>query len=543
MKYLLFGTGEYYKRYRKWFAQNEIAAILDNAEDRQGTTIDGIAVCSPQEGVRLAFDAVVILSFYVREMKEQLLALGVSEERIYHFFDLHRLLGGVRQQRPIRYYGDAARVAADMPSGRGRALLLSHDLTLGGPAIALLNAAVCLRDAGYQVLFVSMLEGPLAELLAAHGIPTAVDENLQIQTMAESRWNTGYDLILCNTLAFFVFLSERNTEAPVIWWLHDSRFFYDGVDAGVMERIPRKNLYLASVGPVPEQAIREFLPDIRAEKLLYGVADFSDSAGGADVSGRAGISGGADASNRAGISGSADISDVAEKIGGDSDDKITFVTAGFIEWRKGQDILIEAVLQLPADILRSCRFLFVGQQASAMAARLQDKAKETEQIQFVGTVDRSGMHRILSAADVLVCPSREDPMPTVAAEAMMHAVPCLVSDAVGTAACLSDGTDGLIFASGNVRQLKERIIWCAANRGRLKEMGKQARGIFERYFSMDVFRDHILRLAERPPGNNRFLQTVRDGAAYGGSVEREKNNTVRAWHGNGADSERMEGTL
>ena len=51
MKYLLFETGEYYQRYKRWFAKDDIAALLDNSKDKQGTYIDGVKVYSPQEGI------------------------------------------------------------------------------------------------------------------------------------------------------------------------------------------------------------------------------------------------------------------------------------------------------------------------------------------------------------------------------------------------------------------------------------------------------------------------------------------------------------
>ncbi len=51
-------------------------------------------------------------------------------------------------------------------------------------------------------------------------------------------------------------------------------------------------------------------------------------------------------------------------------------------------------------------------------------------------------------------------MPTVCAEAMMHSVPCILSDAAGTAAYVEDGVNGLVFQSENVQELSEKIKWC-----------------------------------------------------------------------------------
>ena len=90
MKYLLFGTGDYYERYKKWFEPENIVALLDNSPLKQGTFIDGIQVLPPEKGIEKPFDIIVILSFYVKEMKQQLLQLGVLEDKICHFYGLRQ---------------------------------------------------------------------------------------------------------------------------------------------------------------------------------------------------------------------------------------------------------------------------------------------------------------------------------------------------------------------------------------------------------------------------------------------------------------------
>ena len=89
MKVLLFVTGDYYERYKKWFAEEEVLALLDNSPSKQNMIIDGRKVLSPEEGIKLSYDAIIILSFYVKTMREQLISLGVPREKIYHFYDLH----------------------------------------------------------------------------------------------------------------------------------------------------------------------------------------------------------------------------------------------------------------------------------------------------------------------------------------------------------------------------------------------------------------------------------------------------------------------
>lgn len=169
-----------------------------------------------------------------------------------------------------------------------------------------------------------------------------------------------------------------------------------------------------------------------------------------------------------------------------------FTTIGYVEWRKGQDILVEALGKIPPEILEGNEFLLIGQNSSVMAQRLRGQISDKPWIRTAGTVGRKEIHQILDDTDVLICPSREDSMPTVCAEAMMHRVPCLLSDAVGTAAYISDGVNGLIFKSGDSDALREKIMWCIKNGTALKEMGNEAYKIYETVFSVKVFRKNLL---------------------------------------------------
>ena len=85
MRFLLFGTGEYYNRYKIWFEKKDVVALIDNSKEKQGYYIDDILVIAPENVLQYEFDAIIILSFYVKMMRVQLLDLGVSEEKIYLF--------------------------------------------------------------------------------------------------------------------------------------------------------------------------------------------------------------------------------------------------------------------------------------------------------------------------------------------------------------------------------------------------------------------------------------------------------------------------
>lgn len=464
VKFLLFGTGDYYERYKKWFRKEDVLALLDNSSSKQNTIIDEISVLSPGEGVKKPFDVIVILSFYVKEMRSQLIELGVSEDKIYHFYDLHKLIDINEFRKPIQYYGNAEELIKSDNKGERKVLLLSQDMTLGGPAIALFHAAVVLAKNGYRVVYASMLDGPLRNRLQTAGIPVVVDVNLQIETMKDAHWIGVFSLIFCNTINYHVFLSERDTRIPIVWWLHDSLFFYDGVDRAMLSGLVLTNLKVCSVGLVPEQAIQHFIPDLPVDKLLYGV---TDTTGDIDRMPRA------------------------------NDEKVCFVTIGYIESRKGQDILVRAIKLLPDEIRERAVFYLVGQNSSMMAQQLKTEIASMPEVVMAGIVNRERIDELLYEADAMICPSREDPMPTVAAEAMMHGVPCIVSDVTGTAAYIQDGADGFVFACEDVEELAAKIAWCVEHKTKLADIGCRARKIYEDYFSMETFEKNLMRIVEQ----------------------------------------------
>ncbi len=446
MKCLLFGTGDYYNRYKHWFKNGDVLALLDNSCEKVGTYIDDIMVLSPEDGLNLSYDCIIVLSFYIKEMRKQLIDLGVDEQKIIHFFDLYKVIN-IKDQYEYKLN----------KNGKKKILLLSQDLELGGPALALMHMAEILIQNDFQIVFGSMIDGPLRSILEKKGIYTIVDNNLQIGTMSEICWTHQFNQIVCNTINYYRFLSDRKVDIPVTWWLHDALFFYDGVDKSILRKISLINLKVLSVGNVPTSAMHTFFPKLHIDELIYGVEDKK------------------------------------RVLGTRNQVNVRFVTIGYIEPRKGQDIIIRAVKQLPEEIRKKAEFYFIGQDNSYFALNLKKEIKYCPEIHVIGPIERDEIDLQLDLADAMICSSREDPMPTVVAEAMMHGKMCIVSDVIGTAKYITHMQDGLIFKSLNIEELSYYIEWSIKHRVELVDMGKNARVLFQQHFSMKVFEQNVLK--------------------------------------------------
>lgn len=446
MKFILFGTGDYYQRYKKWFDQEDIAALIDNSGRKQYKRMDGIEVLPPEEGIRRPYDYIIILSFYVKEMRGQLLEMGVHPGRILHFFELYKLKSDKTFE--MQFFG---RSEEEVRKSRGQSiLLLSVDLEQqSGPAAVLVRLARVLQKNGHEVVFGSMQDGPRKEKLLAEGIPVVIDPNLQVRQMAELEWTHGFRKVICNTIGFHVFLSKRDENTPAAWWLHDSSFFYDGVDAELLRSTDFSNVEIYSVGKVPRQAIQEICPGLEVKELLYGIEE---------------------------------------------DETVHFLVLGYIENRKGQDILLKAVRLLEEEVRSRTMFYLVGKDSSELAARIKEEAAGIPQIVVTGVAGEYAKKAFISLSDVIVCPSREDPMPASVAEAMQAGKVPIVSNVTGIADYIQDGVNGFVFPSEDCRMLKEKIEFCVNHSGQLRDMGKQSRKLYEEHFSMDAFEKNVLKV-------------------------------------------------
>lgn len=447
MKVLLFGTGDCYQKYKKWFDHVEVTGILDNDESRAGTILDGKKVMLPSEGVKEDYDYIYILSIYEDEIREQLVGLGVPGDKIFHYFDIvtHLKPG----KKPIQTYGCC--------SGNETALFLFYDLNFNGASIAFLNMIRVMKNIGKNVVAASMNDGGLRSKLSELKVPVIIDANMQVSTFADIAWAQNFTLVFCNTINFYYMLSNRKQDIPFIWWVHEPEIFYAGIKENIFRNILAENLFVYAAGPVAASAYHKFRPEDDVKILLYGLPD----------------------RNMANSQSS-------------RDNRTVFAMIGNLQIYKAQDVYIDAILSLSPIVRKKAKFYIIGGHGkSQYAAELHKKAGQIAEIAFLGELAYEEIHKILDKIDILVCPSRQDTMPTVVAEAMMHGVTCIMSDHVGTASLISRGEEGIVFECDNVLQLTDEMEKCIHKQYDLEKLGRKARKAYEDFFSMDVFQENI----------------------------------------------------
>jgi glycosyltransferase involved in cell wall biosynthesis len=142
--------------------------------------------------------------------------------------------------------------------------------------------------------------------------------------------------------------------------------------------------------------------------------------------------------------------------------------SGKFSLRKGPDLLLRAIKELPTEIRRHIVVVFLG--SGELRETLQALAQGPPPIEavFLGFQNQTLLSRYYHAADMLILPSQHsETWGLVVNEALHHGLPCVLSASVGCAPDLIDpGVTGDIFETGSARSLAAAIRRAMALIGR-----------------------------------------------------------------------------
>ena len=142
MRILVFGTGFIYQQNKYRLKNFELIGFLDNDKNKQGSFLDGVIVDCPNNCNKYHYDAIILMSTHYKEMRIQLLNLGVSNEKIIGEDDI-----GLFNKYVIK----KEYCVRNSDNNKKRIMLVSNELTNKGAPNRLKNVADCLIKNDLQI--------------------------------------------------------------------------------------------------------------------------------------------------------------------------------------------------------------------------------------------------------------------------------------------------------------------------------------------------------------------------------------------------------
>jgi len=162
-------------------------------------------------------------------------------------------------------------------------------------------------------------------------------------------------------------------------------------------------------------------------------------------------------------------------------DDFVICCLGRLVQMKGHRYLIEALSEVRKRQVR-CKCLIIGDGPEKQKIEQQVKAMGLDDaVKLLGA--RRDIPELLSAVDLAVVPSiLKEGLPLVLVEASVMSLPLVATDIGGSPEIVKDGLNGFIVEPKDAQALAEKIIYLIEHPGVCREMGQQARGIWQAKF-------------------------------------------------------------
>ncbi len=272
-----------------------------------------------------------------------------------------------------------------------RLLVVSHELTRTGAPIILWQLCTVLAQTGYQITLLAPEDGPLHDNYIESKIPVLILPSLLQDARVVLPYLQDQDLGLLNTiLCYRVAHAVKASNLPLLWWVHESAFGQQ-----ICQTLPGAAYAMRA-------ADRLIFPS-QATANLY--TQYSQP------------------ENRQVIHSGVNITSPDAAIAGAPIEKATgklwIIVIASIEPRKGQDVLLQALKMLPANISAGLECFIVGRPLEpGFSQKVIRSAESLGNVHILGELSAVKVKQYLEAADIFVLPSRDEALPLSILEAM-----------------------------------------------------------------------------------------------------------------------------
>lgn len=173
------------------------------------------------------------------------------------------------------------------------------------------------------------------------------------------------------------------------------------------------------------------------------------------------------------------------------DDATLFLSLARLHWKKGLDVLLDALVLVPG------AYLWIAGDGP-LESELKSQAERlglNERVRFLGW--RTDREALLAAADIVVFPSRYEPFGTVTVEAWAAGVPLVATAAQGPRAYINDGLDGLLVPVDNTQALAKAMSLLAGDGDLRALLVKHGTESYLNGFTKEVYQREAGKIYER----------------------------------------------
>ncbi len=458
MKVIIFGLGKYYQNRKEAIEEilknDEIIAFSDN-NPANTDNADFQPFFSPETISELLFDVILITSIHYKQIRDQLVSFGVSQERILRWEEFYYN----RKKSEIIKYNSTNSL------NKKKCLIISNNLRFDGAPIALFGMMDVLQNNGYDIVvsgssgdkeYIDEMKKRNVEVWICPTLLYCVDSDYNL---------SDFDIVIVNTVVMAMAAYRISKYKKVIWWIHEGEDRYTHAYSYTWDLYPEcfeedwlERVSVYSVSNKGRRNFLEFFPNAEVKLCPLGIPD--------------------------------------EKEEMVEDGIITIAIIGYLSQLKGQKVLAEAVGMMPAEKKSKLRVWMIGSDDvdEEYTQIVKNTIKKDDCFTLLGQKNRAEIRELYKSIDIVVCASQAECLPLSIIEAMMHGKVCVTTNNTGIAEYIEDGKNGFIVKAGDPDELKKCLMYIVDNPDVWKKVAMEARRTYEEYFSMGVFARNVERV-------------------------------------------------
>ena len=157
---------------------------------------------------------------------------------------------------------------------------------------------------------------------------------------------------------------------------------------------------------------------------------------------------------------------------------------GSINARKGQRLIIEALKNIPKDILKEIHIDFIGDGSDRIPLEMMVKDNELEKhVSFLGLIPNNEVYKYLANNNIFILMSKNEGLPISIIEAMRESMAIISTEVSGIPELVKTGYNGILLNPNTIRphhQAHPRLL----SKSRLYPSHRTEQGIGNKCFSV-----------------------------------------------------------